>query len=557
MLSRVRALASSPSVALDLLAAWTAAPSCSDARRQRPGRTTPPGCRIACELAHRLAVLRDRRRARSVAVLGAVARCPARRDRMLAASRLTSHSHGPGQRLVEVVDVEHQPPLGRREHPEVRQVRVAAALHLEARARRRREVGGHHQRGARGRTRTARRASGRSGSAPARARASPPGARAARLDPRYATRDRTPRGSERGERARAALPVATRSAIVERLEAGGRVLMTAALHSAPASADQDGCHNGRVCRVSPESMRLATVIDDHQQLLARVRGAPRRICGRSPTGCSARSARPTTRVQEAWLRLSRADTERGREPGRLADDGGRPGCASTCCARASRAARSRSTRTCPTRSSAPSSGERSRAGGAAGRLGRAGAAGRARHADPGRAARVRAARHVRGAVRRDRADRRALARRPRGSSPAGPAAGCSGGAAAPDADLTRQREVVDAFFAAAAGRRLRRARRGARPRRGAARRSAAAPAGVVGADPRRRRGGRPGDHVRGALLPTRGPRWSTAWPASVVAPRGRAFSVMSFTVAGGRIVAIDVLVDPERLRRLDLSGSHG
>ena len=34
---------------------------------------------------------------------------------------------------------------------------------------------------------------------------------------------------------------------------------------------------------------------------------------------------------------------------------------------------------------------------------------------------------------------------------------------------------------------------------------------------------------------------------AVVAPRGRAFSVMSFTVADGRIVAIDVLVDPERL----------
>jgi hypothetical protein len=41
---------------------------------------------------------------------------------------------------------------------------------------------------------------------------------------------------------------------------------------------------------------------------------------------------------------------------------------------------------------------------------------------------------------------------------------------------------------------------------------------------------------------------------AVVAPRGQAFSVMCFTVANGRIVAIDVLVDPDRLRRLDLSG---
>ena len=39
-------------------------------------------------------------------------------------------------------------------------------------------------------------------------------------------------------------------------------------------------------------------------------------------------------------------------------------------------------------------------------------------------------------------------RRPRASSRAAPAAGCRAGAA-PDADLDRQREVVDAFFAAA------------------------------------------------------------------------------------------------------------
>ena len=37
---------------------------------------------------------------------------------------------GTRQRLVEVVEVEHQPPLGRGEHAEVRQVRVAATLHL-------------------------------------------------------------------------------------------------------------------------------------------------------------------------------------------------------------------------------------------------------------------------------------------------------------------------------------------------------------------------------------------------------------------------------------------
>jgi RNA polymerase sigma-70 factor (ECF subfamily) len=36
-------------------------------------------------------------------------------------------------------------------------------------------------------------------------------------------------------------------------------------------------------------------------------------------------------------------------------------------------------------------------------------------------------------------------------------------------------------------------------------------------------------------------------------PDGRLFSVLGFTIAGGRIVEIDILADPERLRRLDLS----
>jgi hypothetical protein len=33
-------------------------------------------------------------------------------------------------------------------------------------------------------------------------------------------------------------------------------------------------------------------------------------------------------------------------------------------------------------------------------------------------------------------------------------------------------------------------------------------------------------------------------------PQGRLFSVMGFTVAGGKIVEIDILADPERLRPL-------
>ena len=47
------------------------------------------------------------------------------------------------QRLVEVVQVEHQGPLGRCEPPEVRQVGVAAELHVQPRRRCATQVGGH------------------------------------------------------------------------------------------------------------------------------------------------------------------------------------------------------------------------------------------------------------------------------------------------------------------------------------------------------------------------------------------------------------------------------
>jgi hypothetical protein len=39
---------------------------------------------------------------------------------------------------------------------------------------------------------------------------------------------------------------------------------------------------------------------------------------------------------------------------------------------------------------------------------------------------------------------------------------------------------------------------------------------------------------------------------AVVAPGGRPFSVMAFTVCDGKIVQIDALVDPERLAHLGL-----
>jgi hypothetical protein len=38
-----------------------------------------------------------------------------------------------------------------------------------------------------------------------------------------------------------------------------------------------------------------------------------------------------------------------------------------------------------------------------------------------------------------------------------------------------------------------------------------------------------------------------------VAPRGRLLGVLAFTVRAGKIVEIDILADPARLRQLDLA----
>jgi ketosteroid isomerase-like protein len=43
----------------------------------------------------------------------------------------------------------------------------------------------------------------------------------------------------------------------------------------------------------------------------------------------------------------------------------------------------------------------------------------------------------------------------------------------------------------------------------------------------------------------------------IVARRGQAFAVIGFTVAGGRIVRIDILADPARLRSLRLPPIEG
>jgi ketosteroid isomerase-like protein len=118
----------------------------------------------------------------------------------------------------------------------------------------------------------------------------------------------------------------------------------------------------------------------------------------------------------------------------------------------------------------------------------------------------------------------------------------------PDRDLARQRPVVDAFFAAS------------RDGDFDALLEILHPDVELRAD-----GGAKGSLVlRGAdAVAAHTPRYSKLYPfvrpalvngaaGAVVAPRGRLFSVMGFTVSGGRIIAIDALVDPERLAQLEL-----
>ena len=124
-----------------------------------------------------------------------------------------------------------------------------------------------------------------------------------------------------------------------------------------------------------------------------------------------------------------------------------------------------------------------------------------------------------------------------------------GAAPVPDADLAAQRRVVDAFFAAA--------------RDGDFEGLVA----VLDPDVVSRGDGGPGASAiaRGArevaaraltfarLSPFVRPALVNGAAGVVVAPRGEPFSVMGFTVVGGKIVEIDAITDPARLRALDLA----
>ena len=123
---------------------------------------------------------------------------------------------------------------------------------------------------------------------------------------------------------------------------------------------------------------------------------------------------------------------------------------------------------------------------------------------------------------------------------------------APDPDLSRQREVVDAFFAASRNGDfdalvtvlhpdvvLRSDGGTARPQLSLVIHGAENVAGQAVL------ASRMSPFVRRALI--------NGAAGAVIVPRDRPVSVMAFTVADARIVAIDVLSDPERLRQLDLT----
>jgi len=120
---------------------------------------------------------------------------------------------------------------------------------------------------------------------------------------------------------------------------------------------------------------------------------------------------------------------------------------------------------------------------------------------------------------------------------------------APDADVARQRAVVDAFFAAA--------------RRGDFDALVAVlhPDVVLRADFGPRRAGA-STVIRGAAAVAQQARLGASPAAelhpalvngaagTVITMRGRPYAVMAFTVASGRIVEIDVIADPERVRNV-------
>ena len=127
-----------------------------------------------------------------------------------------------------------------------------------------------------------------------------------------------------------------------------------------------------------------------------------------------------------------------------------------------------------------------------------------------------------------------------------------GPAAVPEARLARQREVADAFLAAARGGDL------------GALLAVLDPEVVLHADAEAVPSGVPVT-IRGAAAVARGARAASVrsrysrvalvngTPGIVMAPRGRLALVLAFTIPADKISRIDVIADPARLKELDLA----
>jgi RNA polymerase sigma-70 factor (ECF subfamily) len=134
-----------------------------------------------------------------------------------------------------------------------------------------------------------------------------------------------------------------------------------------------------------------------------------------------------------------------------------------------------------------------------------------------------------------------------------------GAAAAPDADLSRRRQIVDAFLAAARG--------GdfeallalldpdviLRADRAAVLMSESRQAGDA---PKLVPETRGSDAVAGIFsgrAAAAQPALLNGAPGAAWAPGGRTRAALGFTIAGGRILAIDLVADPERIRQLHIT----
>jgi RNA polymerase sigma-70 factor (ECF subfamily) len=130
----------------------------------------------------------------------------------------------------------------------------------------------------------------------------------------------------------------------------------------------------------------------------------------------------------------------------------------------------------------------------------------------------------------------------------------------PDVDVQRQREVVDAFLAAARDGDFDALLAVLDPDVVVRADQGAVPAGAAGAG-----AGAASGPVRGAALVARQamvfaqlgllthPALVNGVAGAVTTRDGVAFSVGAFTVRGGKVVALDILADPDRLRALDLT----